>query len=57
MLAIVFGTESRAGYAQRFAAAAEIASSLRAMPISYEVISGLPIRPPSLLASCAIGFT
>jgi hypothetical protein len=30
--------ESRAGYAQRFAAAAEIASSVRAMPISYEVM-------------------
>jgi hypothetical protein len=44
-------------YAHRFAAAAEIASSVRAMPISYEVISGLPIRPSSLLASYAIGFT
>jgi hypothetical protein len=26
---------SRAGYAQRFAAAAEIASNVRTMPISY----------------------
>jgi hypothetical protein len=46
-----------AAYAHRLAAAAEIASSVRAMPIPYEVISGLPIRPSSLLASYAIGFT
>src|SRR6266540_6225039 len=49
--------EGGAGYAHRFAADAEIMSSVRAMPISYEVISGLPIRPSSLLASYAIGFT
>jgi hypothetical protein len=28
----------------RFAAAAEIVSSVRAVPISYEVVSSLPIR-------------
>ena len=43
--------------AHRFAAAAKIASSVRAMPISYEVISALPSKPSSLLASYAIGFT
>ena len=47
----------RAGYAYRFGGAAESASSVRGMPISYEVIAGLPIRPSSLLASYAIGFT
>jgi hypothetical protein len=46
----------RAGYAHRLGGAAESASSVRGMPISYEVIAGLPIRPSSLLASYAIGF-
>lgn len=46
----------RALWEKAFAAVAKIASSVCAMPISYEVISALPIKPSSLLASYAIGF-